>query len=129
MKKFISVLVLALATTSYAHEGHDKTPGSLKSLHGGAVQSGHQLNLEVLINGSEITLYPISHEGRDVAAQDVKIEATAKPKKGKPYAVKFESTKNGFTSKVELQGANRLPVTVNVTNEGKTDHFLVQVEE
>ncbi|MBY0415197.1 MAG: hypothetical protein K2Q18_13585 [Bdellovibrionales bacterium] len=130
MKKTLLILAIAaLPTLSFSHEGHDQAPGALKSIHGGVVQAGKQLNLEVIVSGSEITLYPTSHEGKDIPAKDVKIEATAKPKKGKPFPVAFTSTQKGFTSKVDLQGANRLPVTINVTNNGKTDHFTVQVEE
>ena len=35
MKKFILTLILILPTFVFAHEGHDQTPGALKSLHGG----------------------------------------------------------------------------------------------
>lgn len=130
MKKILLIMAIAtLPILVLSHEGHDQMPGSLKSIHGGVVQGGKQLNLEVIVNGSEITLFPTSHEGKDIPAKDVKIEGQAKPKKGKPYPVVFTSTAKGFTSKVDLQGANRLPVTINVTNQGKTDHFTIQVEE
>lgn len=130
MKKTLLVLALAAAPTLvFSHEGHNQTPGALKSIHGGVVQGGKQLNLEVIVNESEITLFPTSHEGKDIPAKDVKIEGIAKPKKGKPFPVIFTNSPRGFTSKVDLQGANRLPVTINVTNQGKTDHFTVQVEE
>ena len=128
-KMMIAIAILSMPLTILAHEGHDKTPGSLKSLHGGVVQGGKQLNLEVIVNANEVTIFPTSHEGKDVAAKDVKIEATAKPKKGKVYPVNFVNAKGGFNAKVDLQGSNRLPITINVTNEGKTDHFTVQVEE
>lgn len=128
-KTMIALTLMILPLMSFSHEGHDHAPGSIKSLHGGVVQGGKQINLEVIANPSEITLFPLSHEGKDLLAKDVKIEATAKPKKGKPYPVKFEAAKTGFSAKVDLQGANRLPVTINVTNEGKIDHFTVQVEE
>lgn len=130
MKNFILALsLITLSTTSLAHEGHNQAPGSFKSLHGGTVQAGKQLNLEVIVAGKEITVFPTSHEGKDVAAKVVKIEAQAKPKKGKPYPVKLAPAKVGYTATVDLQGSNRLPITIDVTNEGKTDHFTVQVEE
>lgn len=130
MKKALLIMALtALPTLGFSHEGHDQAPGALKSIHGGVVQGGKQLNLEVIVNGNEMTVFPTSHEGKDIPAKDVKIEGMAKPKKGKPFSVVFTSSPKGFTSKVDLQGANRLPVTINVTNQGKTDHFTVQVEE
>jgi hypothetical protein len=129
MKKTLLALILILPTLGFAHEGHDKTPGSFKSLHGGIVQGGHELNLEVIISGREITLFPTSHEGLDIPAKDVKISAMAKPKKGAAAPIKLVSGKVGFSSTVDLKGANRLPVEVTVTTNGKTDHFTIQVEE
>lgn len=130
MKKlFTFILLLALPALSFAHEGHDNAPGSLKSLHGGVVQAGKNINLETIITGQEINIYPISHEGKDVPLKDVKVEATAKPKKGKPYPVQFSVAKQSFKTTVDLNGANRLPIELKITTGGKTDQFTVQVEE
>lgn len=131
MKKTIFTLALSLLSlVAFSHEGHNVTPGSLKSLHGGTVQAGKQLNLEVIVNGSEITLYPTSHEAKDIPTKDVRIEAVAKPRKGKPYPVYFITDKGGgLTATIELKGANRIPVTVKTTYHEKSDSFIVQVEE
>ena len=129
MKKFILTLILILPTFVFAHEGHDQTPGALKSLHGGVVQAGKEVNLEVIIAGQKVTLFPTSHEGQDLIAKNVKLEAIAKPKKGAAYPVIIASEKNGYSLNVDLKGANRLPVTVSVTMNGKTDKFIIQVEE
>jgi hypothetical protein len=128
-KTLITLSLFALTTVTFAHEGHDQVPGATKSLHGGTVQSGKQLNLEVIVTSNTLTLYPTGHDGKDIAAKDVKIEVIANPKKGKAFPVKLEQSKGAYTAIVDLQGANRLPITVNVTNQGKTDHFIVQVEE
>lgn len=130
MKKIIIVLSM-LITTGFlsAHEGHNQTPGSLKSLHGGQVQGGKILNLETIISGNVVTLYPVSHEGSDVAINKVTVKATAKPKKGKPYPIAFTGNKNSFNATVDLQGANRLPIEVLVSVDGKSDTFKIQVEE
>jgi hypothetical protein len=129
MKKIMLSLIIILPTLVFAHEGHDKTPGSLKSLHGGVVQAGKEMNLEVIISGHEINLFPTSHEGLDIPSKDVKISAMAKPKKGATTPIKLVNEKGGFSSTVDLKGANRLPVEVTVTTNGKTDHFTIQVEE
>ena len=131
MKKLIIAFITGLLTiTISAHEGHGNAPGSFKSLHGGTVQAGKQLNLEVIVSGKEITVYPTSHEGKDIQLKDAKVEATAKPKKGKPYTVQLsQATGNGLTATVDLKGANRLPVEISVSTQGKVDKFIVQVEE
>ena len=129
MKKLFLTLVLILPTLVFSHEGHNQTPGSLKSIHGGVVQGGKEANLEVIINGQQVTLFPTSHEGQDLLAKNLKVEAIAKPKKGAAYPVKVTTEKNGYSIDVDLKGANRLPVTVSVTMNGKTDKFNIQVEE
>lgn len=129
MKKTLLALIIVLPTLSFSHEGHDLTPGSLKSLHGGVVQGGKESNLEVIVNGQSITLYPTSHEGKDLLAKDVKIEAMAKPKKGAAYPIKLSIVKGGYSSTVDLKGANRLPIEVTVAVNGKKDRFTIQVEE
>lgn len=133
MKKSLLTLSLAflvsLSFNSFAHEGHDQAPGTIKSLHGGVVKSGKELNLEVIMSGTEVTLYPISHTGKDLAASSIKLEAMAKPKKGKAYPVVFTADKVGLKATVDLMGANRLPIDVNITSNGKTDKFSIQVEE
>lgn len=131
MKKTILALALSfLSLTAFSHEGHNVTPGTLKSLHGGTVQAGKQINLEVIVSAGEIAIFPISHEGKDIPTKDVTIEAIAKPRKGKPYPVFFITDKGGgLTTTIDLKGANRIPVTVKITNQGKSDSFTVQVEE
>lgn len=131
MKKLVLIILSIIFSSAFvsAHEGHNNAPGSFKSLHGGTVQVGKQLNLEVIVTGREVTIFPTSHEGKDVQLNNVKIEATAKPKKGKPYSVVFSSSKNGLSTTIDLKGANRIPLEILVTNQGKTDQFIVQVEE
>jgi hypothetical protein len=130
MKTLLVILTITfLSFTAFSHEGHNDTPGAFKSLHGGTVQNGKQLNLEVVVSGREITIFPTSHDGKDIQLSDVKIESLAKPKKGKAYSVTFSPAKNGLSATIDLKGANRIPVEITVTGHGKTDHFLVQVEE
>lgn len=128
-KLALTFIASIMSLTLMAHEGHSNAPGSFKSLHGGTVQNGKELNLEVIINGKELTVYPTSHESKDVSEKDVKIQALAKPKKGKAYPVVLTNSKGGYSATVDLQGSNRLPVEITVQSHGKTDHFTVQIEE
>jgi hypothetical protein len=130
MNKLSVILVSTLVSLSlWAHEGHSNAPGSFKSLHGGSVQNGKELNLEIIISGKELTVYPTSHESKDVSEKDVKIVALAKPKKGKAYPLAFTFTKGAYKTTVDLQGANRLPVEITVQSHGKIDRFTIQIEE
>ena len=129
MKNFIVTIILALTAQAYSHEGHNDAPGSFKSLHGGMVQNGKESNLEVVINGRELTVYPTGHDNKDIPSKDVTLTAQAKPKKGKPYTINLTPAKSGYSATLDLQGANRLPVEITVTSRGKTDKFTVQIEE
>lgn len=128
--KLLLVLItfFTLSLAAFAHENHT-TPGSMKSLHGGVVHAGKENNLEVIINAKEVTIFPTTHQGQDIPAKDVKISATAMPKKGKAYPIEFSNAKSGFTTIVDLKGANRLPLSIAVTVKDKTDKFTIQVEE
>lgn len=124
------ILSFIFSHPSFGHEGHNNTPGTFKSLHGGTVLIGKETNIEVIVNGTEINIYPTSHESKDLLSSQIKIAAMAKPKKGASYPIALAPMKIGFKAKVDLKGANRLPVEINVTNEkSKTDKFTIQVEE
>lgn len=129
IKRVLVLVMLITSTFVTAHEGHNQTPGTLKSLHGGLVLGGKQLNLETIISGNIVTIYPVSHEGTDVAVKKVTIKGTAKPKKGKPYPIVFTTNKDNFSTTVDLKGANRLPIELVVVVDGKSDSFKIQVEE
>lgn len=130
MKTLVLFLFVLLNSSNvFSHEGHNSAPGSFKSTHGGTVQNGKELNLEFIVNGAELTIYPTSHDSKDVPASMVKVTAMAKPKKGKPYPVVLNPAKVGYKATVNLEGANRLPVEVTTVSNGKSDKFTIQIEE
>ena len=51
---------------------------ALKANHGGVVKAGKELNIEYKVTGDVVELYPVSHDGKDLKASDVKLTATAK---------------------------------------------------
>lgn len=129
MKNLLLLIATLLSLSIWAHEGHNQTPGSVKSKHGGVVSLGKQLNLEVLVNGTNVTLYPLTHESNDLKAADIKIDAIAKPRKGNTYPVIFKAEKLGFSTDVDLKGLNRVELEINIELAGKKDKFKVQVEQ
>lgn len=129
MKNTLLIIFTLLSFSTFAHEGHNQTPGSVKSKHGGVVTLGKQVNLEVLINGTNVTLYPLTHESADLKASDVKVSATAKPRKGSSYPVTFKADKLGFSADIDLKGSNRVELEINVEQAGKSDKFKVQIEQ
>ncbi len=123
----LSVVMLA-ALGVYAHEGHD-TPGAFKANHGGVVKAGKEINIEYVVSGAEVKIYPVSHEGKDLTAGEVKLEATAKTSKGKPETVKFEFKNDAFVTMVDFKGTYRVEMLVTTVANGKKDTFKFQVEK
>lgn len=127
-KKIIIAALLLGSTTLIAHEDHT-TPGVLKANHGGVVKPGKQINLEYVVTGDILKLYPATHEGTDLKPSDVKVKATAKLPKGKAEPVKLEIKDGAFLTKVDFKGAYRLEFQVVANSGGKDSTFKFQVEK
>lgn len=128
----ITVVTLARPSRAIAHEGHADAPGFLAP-HGGIVQRGRQIDMELVQEGTTLKLYPISHEGKPMKPSEVTITATAKaPKKGKAkgevQTLKLKEEGEGFTTSVELKNTHRFELEVQTTSAGKKDRFIYQVE-
>jgi hypothetical protein len=130
MKKLlVTVLSLGISILAVAHEGHDDAPGALKANHGGTVKSGKEINLEYVVSGSGLKVFPISHDGKDVPPTEVKVTGTQKSPKGKAEPVKFAANENAYLGTVDFKGAYRVEVTVLTDHQGKKDTFKFQVEK
>jgi hypothetical protein len=130
MKSLILVTAFLLSSAgAMAHEGHDDAPGVLKANHGGVVKPGHQMNLEYVISGTEVKLFPVSHEGGDLPLANVKLSGTAKSPKGKEEPFKLESKDGAFVGNVDFKGAYRVEVRLVADVSGKKDNFKFQVEK
>jgi len=125
MKKII--LAMLFTCILNAHEDHDHNPHSAQPLHGGVVKMGKQINLEVIINGSSVSLFPQSSQGKDLPLKEVKVEAMAKPRKEKPYPVKFVGDTE-LKAIVNLKGAHRLEIEIVITHKNSKEKFIIQVE-
>lgn len=128
-KKIIIGALLLVSVNLRAHEGHDETPGALKANHGGVVKAGQEINLEYVVSGEDVKLYPLSHDGKDLAANEVKLTATAKLPKGKAETLKLEIKDGVYLAKVDFKGAYRVEIMVKADNKGKESTFKFQVEK
>ena len=128
LAKIVLYIALFSSFNSFAHEDHNKTPGMLKANHGGKVEAGKEINLEYVVSGSEVTLFPATHEGKDLARTEVELKATAKLPKGKPEPVNL--TKEGpFVAKVDFKSAYRVEMNVDAIFKGKKSTFKIQIEK
>ncbi|WP_409477698.1 hypothetical protein [Pseudobdellovibrio sp. HCB154] len=128
-KQALAIVLMATSLTAFAHEGHNNTPGSLKANHGGTVKPGKEINLEYVVKGTELKIYPASHEGADLAVTDVKVTATAKLPKGKAESIKLDAKEGAFVATVDFKNAYRVEMVVTTDYQGKKDTFKFQVEK
>lgn len=125
----ILLIVTVLSTCAFAHEGHDGAPGALKSNHGGTVKAGKELNLEYLVSGSEVKLFPMSHDGKDLPTTEVIMTVNAKTPKGKSERINLEVKDGAFSAVIDFKGAYRIEMNVEAENKGKKSTFKFQVEK
>lgn len=127
-KKLFIVFILA-SLTAVAHEGHDDAPGMLKANHGGVVKAGKDINLEYVVSGTTVKLFPIGHDGKDLSASVVKISATTKAPKGKAEKALVEIKDGDYVTQVDFKQAYRVEMEVVADNHGKKSTFKFQVEK
>lgn len=128
-KKVILLITLLGSLSVLAHEGHDDAPGSIKANHGGTVKAGKEMNLEYVVSGSEVKLFPVSHDGKDLTSVEVKLSITAKLPKGKAEAIKVDLKDGAFVAKVDFKNAYRIEMNVEADHQGKKSTFKFQVEK
>lgn len=128
-KKIILSIVFMGALTSFAHEGHDQAPGTIKSNHGGVVKAGKEINLEYVVTGAEVKLFPASHDGKDLNSSDVQMTVTAKLPKGKAEVLKLENKNGSLVATVDFKSAYRVEMNVEANHQGKKSTFKFQVEK
>lgn len=128
-KKLILMIVMVATLSVVAHEGHNDAPGSLKANHGGVVKSGKEINLEYIVSGDEVKLFPVSHEGKELTNAEVKLTITTKLPRGKSEPVKAEFKESAFIVKVEFKNSYRIEMNVVADVNGKKSIFKFQVEK
>jgi hypothetical protein len=128
-KKVLLATVILISTVSFAHEGHDQAPGTIKSNHGGVVKAGKYINLEYVVTNNEVKLFPANHDGKDLAASEIKLTVNTKLPKGKPVPIQTETKDGGIIAKVDFKSAYRIEVTVDADVKNQKSTFKFQVEK
>ena len=131
MLKTVLVIVSLMSGSMYvmAHEDHSLPQGALTANHGGVVKPGKEINLEYVVTGSEVKIFPATHEGKDLNSAAVSLTATTKLPKGKAEAAKIDFKDGSFILKADFKSAYRVEIIVTATVEGKKDIFKFQIEK
>jgi hypothetical protein len=128
-KKIMIPVFICASIVAIGHEGHDKVPGAMKAHYGGVVISGDEINLEYVVSGAEVKLFPLSHEGQNINPKDVKLTVTTKLPKGKPEVIKTEILEKAFVAKVDFKKSYRVEMSVEAEVSGIKSQFKFQVEK
>lgn len=129
LAKIILSLAIFASLVSFAHEGHDDAPGAIKANHGGTVKAGKEINLEYVVSGSEVRLFPVGHDAKELTSTEVKLNVTTKLPKGKAEEAKVESKDGAFVVNVDFKTAYRIEMTVVAVAQGQKSVFKFQVEK
>lgn len=73
MRRFAVPLLLALALTPGAVWAHGEAP---QAAHGGLMQEAQELWVELVVKGTDVTVYVLDHAGKPVPATQVSGTAT-----------------------------------------------------
>ena len=131
MRKFIllAMMIFGIQQVTYAHEGHDKTPGAVSAPHGGVTQGTNQLYLELVSEAGGVKIYPLTHDLKPIAAKEVTLKASIIfPKQKKVEAIDFTQSNDYFSAKVNAKGAYRYTLDISVLYKGKKETVTFQVE-
>ncbi len=131
LSKFILAFILVGSLNSFSHEGHNDAPGQIKANHGGKVEVGKEINLEFVVSGNEVKLFPASHEGKDLTADEITISATTKLPKGKPEPIKLNPKEGGYVAIVDFKTAYRVEMSIEAVlkSTNKKSNFKIQIEK
>lgn len=132
MKAILFALMTMFSASALAHEGHAHSPSVLKSQFGGVVKPGKIVHFEYVVNGNQLDMHLIAHEGeempKDVVISQVKAIPRG-PKAGKSYNLEIKKAAQSYQAIFDLQGANRLPLEATIEAGGKKDVIKFQVEK
>jgi len=130
MKSFITALAtLLIGLSALAHEGHDKTPGTITAPHGGQLKGTSQLYVELVSDSTGFKLYTVDHDLKTIPIKDVKIEGSMKlPKQKQSEKLALNSSESFLETKVDAKGSHRYTVDLKVIYKGKTEGVSFNVE-
>lgn len=125
----ITLTIFLFGLSTLAHEGHDKTPGTITAPHGGQLKGTSQLYVELVSDSSGFKLYTVDHDLKTIPTKDVKIEGTLKlPKQKQSEKLAFVTSESFLESKVNAKGTHRYTVELKVIYNGKTESVFFTVE-
>lgn len=129
MKTVLLFSMLILFKPIYAHEGHNKTPGTLSAPHGGQIKGTNDLYLEIVTEQDKIKIYPMSHDMKPLSMSQIQVEASIQfPKKSQHEKIKLESAESFFSTQINSKGSHRYTLDLAILFKGKKDKLSFNIE-
>ena len=130
MKKWtLTVFTLALIPFAIAHEGHNKTPGTLEAPHGGQVKGSSDHYFELVPGPQGFQLFPFDHDFKPVSLNSFEIDGTLHfPKQKKPQTLTLTPQGSHWESQVESKGYHRYTLKLKVKYQSKIENLQFTVE-
>ncbi len=128
----IAVLIIAMASFVFAHEGHDHdTPAKVRAPKGGIIKSVENVHIEVVSRGKNIKVYIYDHDMKPQNIETFRVSAKVQfPRSKKEEELVLANKKNFFEADFDAKGAHRytLVLTVMDPKEGHNDVLNYTVE-
>lgn len=121
MKLFQTIFfatLMGLASTSFAHEGHDHdAPGMVKAPKGGIIKSLDNIHVEVVNKGQNVQIYYYSKDLKavDVAGYPTTAEVEL-PRTKKKEAITLNKAGQNFEYSYDAKSAHRYTLALSVTD-------------
>lgn len=124
----VSFLILSISPLASAHEGHDHGPAIAQAPHGGTFQKGKKIAIEIVQEGGELKIYPLTTALKALKSSDINITATYELPKKKAEGLSLQSSDDFFVAKVDAKGAHRFKLDLNISYQGSKENLSFQIE-
>lgn len=130
MKKMIWITIFILSLGAYAHEGAHG-PEQKLAPHGGILRDSASLMFELVKNGENIKIYPLTHDGKAIDAKLVEVDlkkSSFTDAKKKPVGYTLTQENDALVLKFEKGSSHRYSLNLNARFQGKENKASWQIE-
>lgn len=131
-RSFVKILMSIALTQSavvFAHEGHDKAPGSATAPNGGTIKGTAKHFVEVVYDAGKLKIYVYDHDMKRIGLDALKVNAAVKfPKSNSPTVVKLIQSGDAFKGDVDAKGAHRFSLDLIIARDGKSEKVSFNIE-
>ncbi len=122
------LVISFLASSAFAHEGHDHGPGTVQAPKGGVVRSLETINLELLNEGKKVKIYVYDTKLKPMDVKKYLASATVTFPKKKAETLKLAEAGDHWEVEVDSKNAHRYTLLLSIKQGGHDDKVKWVVE-